>query len=75
MCCGQNFACSGRYCVCRSKTWHLRRQKFACLKVVLLFFEKFSKFFWIFNGKNTLLLVVSVEFMMSLKLEFAMEAQ
>ena len=53
-CCGQNFACSGRYCARRGKIWLLRRQKFACLKVVLSFFEKFSKFFWIFNGKNTL---------------------
>ena len=29
-------------------------QKFACLKVVLSFFEKFLKFFGIFNGENTL---------------------
>ena len=36
------------------KIWHLRRQKFACLKVFLSFFEKFSEFFWIFNGENTL---------------------
>ena len=45
MCCGQNFASSCRYCMCCVKIWHLRRQKFACLKVVLSFFEKFSKFF------------------------------
>ena len=31
-------------------------QKFACLRVVLSFFDKFSKFFFgIFNGENTLL--------------------
>merc|ERR1711973_374707 len=44
-CCGQNFASSGRYCACHGKIWHLRRQKFACLKVVLSFFEKFLSFF------------------------------
>ena len=32
---GQNFACSGRYC----KIWHLRRQQFACLKVVFFGFH------------------------------------
>ena len=37
MCCGQNFACSSHYCACCGKIWHLRRQKFPCLKVVLLF--------------------------------------
>ena len=41
MCYGQNFACSGRLCAC----WHLRRQKFACLKIVLSFFENFLSFF------------------------------
>ena len=34
----------GRHCACPGKIWHLRRQKFTCLKVVL-FFKKFSKFF------------------------------
>ena len=37
--------------MCHSKIWHLRRQKFACPKVDLSFFEKFSKFFGIFNGE------------------------
>ena len=35
------------------KIWHLRRQKFVCLKVVLSFFE-FFKNLWDFNGENTL---------------------
>ena len=47
--CGQNFVCSSRYCARCGKIWHLRRQKFACLKVVLSFFEKFSKFFFDFQ--------------------------
>ena len=53
-CCGQNFACCSHHCTCHSKIWHLRRQKFACPKVVLSFFQKFPKFFGIFNGENTL---------------------
>ena len=27
--------CHCHHCVCRSKIWHMRRQKFACLQVVL----------------------------------------
>ena len=41
-------------CACHDQIWHLRRQKFACPKVVLSFFQKFPKFFGIFNGENTL---------------------
>merc|ERR1712240_181911 len=43
--CGQNFACSSRYCARRGKIWLLRRQIFACLKVVLSFLKNFLSFF------------------------------
>ena len=53
-CCGQNCTSCSRHSICCSKIWHLKRQKFAFLKVDLSFFENFFKLFGIFNHENTL---------------------
>ena len=56
---GQNFVYFGRHCMCRSKIWHLRRQKFACLKVVLYFWGDFQGWKYTFYKKCSKNVLVS----------------